>query len=61
VIFANGSDQELTLREHIQAGGETRVIDLPGEARVIQKVELRYRTRGGQGGRAIVKVFGRQK
>ena len=42
VHFGNGSQEELVIRQRIPAGGRTRPIDLPGERRVIQSVELWY-------------------
>lgn len=40
--FGNGTQEELVFRERIPSGGRTRPIDLPGERRVIQSVELWY-------------------
>lgn len=40
--FGNGTQEELVFRERIPSGGRTRPIDLPGERRVIQNVELWY-------------------
>ena len=42
VHFENGGQQELEVRDHIRAGGKTRVIDLPGERRRIASVEFWY-------------------
>jgi len=42
VHFGNGTSENLDIREKIPAGGKTRVIDLPGERRVIQSVEFYY-------------------
>jgi hypothetical protein len=42
VHFNNGSHEELIIRDHIPSGGATRAIDLPGERRVIESVELWY-------------------
>ena len=42
VRFANGSHEELQVRERIPSGGQTRAIDLPGERRVIESVDLWY-------------------
>ena len=42
VHFGNGSQEELLLRDHIPSGRSTRAIDLPGERRVIESVELWY-------------------
>ncbi|HJQ27024.1 MAG TPA: hypothetical protein VKA60_24260 [Blastocatellia bacterium] len=42
VHFENGGQQELEVRDHIRAGGKTRVIDLNGERRRIDSVEFWY-------------------
>ena len=42
VHFGNGTQEELIIRDRIPSGGVTRPIDLPGERRVIESVELWY-------------------
>src|SRR4051812_48633754 len=42
VHFGNGSAETLAIRRRINAGGETRAIDLPGARRVIESVEFWY-------------------
>jgi hypothetical protein len=42
VHFGNGSQEELIFRERIPSGGRTRPLDLPGDRRVIESVELWY-------------------
>lgn len=42
VHFGNGSQQELAIRSEIPSGGRTRPIDLPGDRRRIESVELWY-------------------
>jgi hypothetical protein len=42
VHFGNGSQEELVFRERIPSGGRTRPLDLPGERRVIESVEMWY-------------------
>jgi hypothetical protein len=42
VHFGNGTQEELVIRDKIPSGGSTRAIDLPGERRVIESVELWY-------------------
>ena len=59
VFFANGSVQDIKLRTVIPAGGESRVIDLVGNHRVIKKIEFRYDAQS-LGGKAVVKVFGKK-
>ena len=42
VHFGNGNSVPIQVRSKIPAGGQTRVIDLPGNDRIIQSVELWY-------------------
>ena len=42
VHFGNGSSERIALRRRIPAGGETRVIDLPGNRRMIEGIEFWY-------------------
>jgi hypothetical protein len=42
VHFGNGTQEELVVRDRIPSGGSTRAIDLPGDRRVIESVELWY-------------------
>src|SRR6187549_3645499 len=42
VHFGNGADFEVELRHTIPAGGESRVIDLPGDRRNIRSVDFWY-------------------
>lgn len=58
VIFGNDERFNVPMPDNIPAGGETRVIDLPGEVRHIKKIILMYRTRIGSDERATVRVLG---
>lgn len=61
VIFENGERFDVAIKEDIRKGGESRVIDLPGRERRIDRIEFRYRTTGKlKGGTANVIVFGRR-
>lgn len=57
VHYANGDVQDINLRRTIPAGGETRVIDLNGNNRVIRKVVFWYNTSRVRGKRATVQLF----
>ncbi len=54
VHFHNGESMPVQIRSLIPAGGQTRVIDLPGERRIIQNVEFFYERAGGGRGRVIL-------
>lgn len=43
VFFANGSFQDIAVRRFIPPGGQTRVIDLNGDARFIDRIRVTYR------------------
>lgn len=60
VHYANGQTQELNIRQRVPAGGQTRVLDLPGTRRVITKVVLIYDTRNRARHRATVELWGRR-
>ena len=59
IIFTNGESFSPTLRISSRAEEQTRIIDLPGQARAIRQIIFRYR--GPQRlGAATVKVYGRE-
>lgn len=60
IHFGNGTRQEVELRAVIPAGGESRVIDIAGGDRVINRIELVYDAQSLAGHRAVVRVFGRR-
>mgnify|MGYP001172811217 CR=1 FL=1 len=59
VHYGNGEKQELEVREEIRKGGESRVIDLKGNRRVILSVDFWYDTKGLINDKAIVELWGR--
>ncbi len=58
VHFANGDVIDVEIRRVIPAGGETRVIDLPGNNRIIKKVVFWYESTRKNKKRATVRLFG---
>lgn len=58
VIFGNGQRHMVPIRNYIRAGGESRLIDLPGRDRVINRIILEYRSIPGSRDRARVQVWG---
>ena len=57
VHYGNGQNEELIIRDRIPSGARTRPIDLPGDRRVIQSVELWY-GKGRWEHRPKVSLFG---
>ena len=60
VVFTNGADQEIELKDKIRAGGETRAIDLDGRNRSIRKVVFVFRSDGRGRRSGIVVLHGRR-
>jgi hypothetical protein len=61
VTFGNGETFSPGTRLYFREGSRSRVIDLPGAARIIRRIDFFYRSApfGGQG-RATVHVYGRR-
>jgi hypothetical protein len=59
VHFRNGSTKEVELKNNFSDGDESRVIDLPGNVRVITKVVFWYDTKNFNDSKAIVELWGR--
>lgn len=59
VHFDNGREQVVELRDRFSPGSESRIIDLNGGLRRLQKIEFWYETRGVARGRSQVSVWGR--
>lgn len=61
VKYENGNTQDIKLRSEIPAGGESRVIDLAGNKRIIKEITFKYRSKKGhKGGKSTVQVWGRR-
>ncbi len=59
IHFDNGGVQNIELRNHFAQGSESRVIDLDGGLRHLEKIEFWYETKGFRRGRARVAVWGK--
>jgi hypothetical protein len=58
VVYANGNVDDYPVRAQVPSGSQTRTIDLKGERRAINQIELTYRFRPSFKGRATVCVIG---
>jgi hypothetical protein len=58
VHYGNGTVEDIKIRSHVQAGGQSRIIDLRGRNRVIHKVVFRYETKTFSGRRAEIRLLG---
>ena len=60
IHYGNGTKQEYRVNKMIRAGNFTRLIDLRGNRRVINRVEFFYETKGYEGRKATVELWGRK-
>lgn len=58
VHYGNGTGEPIPIRSVIPAGGQTRVIDLPGGSRFIRSVEFYYARANFNGLKPKVRLFG---
>jgi hypothetical protein len=58
VHFGNGSSDPIAIRSRIPAGGKTRLIDLPGNRRVIESVEFWYERGNWASAKPKVRLWG---
>ncbi len=59
IHFGDGSTQDVELKQVFRAGDESRIIDLPGNRRVIKKVVFWYDTKNYKKRKAVVELWGR--
>ena len=57
IRYLNGETDDISVRSEIPAGGKTRIIDLPGNRRVIESVSMWYSKRNWHT-RPTVRVYG---
>jgi hypothetical protein len=59
IHFGNGTSQEIELRHNFGQGSDSRIVDLVGNNRIINRISFWYDTKGLLRGKATVTVFGR--
>jgi len=59
VHFHNGEEREVELRENFTDGSTSRVIDLPANIRLIDKVVFWYESSSVAGNKPIIELWGR--
>ncbi len=60
VFFDNGDVQDVSIRSLVKQGGESRVIDLIGGLRHLNRIQFWYSTAGRGKGKARIAVWGRK-
>jgi len=60
VTYDVGAVEKINIRQNINKGGESRVIDLRGGKRSIRNIQFWYEDKGFLNGKAKVTVFGRR-
>ena len=58
VIYGNGEPDNLAFRQIIRAGGTSGPLDLRGDVRAIERIDMTYRSNPNRRGQAIVEVWG---
>jgi hypothetical protein len=56
ITFGSGADYKPVVRHNFKEGSRTRVIDLPGDDRIIKKITMKYKNTAG-GGSARVEIW----
>ncbi len=59
IVFGDGSEQNVELKNNFRAGSQSRIIDLEGNNRVIRKVILLYDTKNYKRRKATVELWGK--
>jgi hypothetical protein len=59
VTFENGQTFKPNLRHRFEKGSGSRVIDLPGERRIIKRIDFYYKSLSPRKGKGVVSVLGR--
>ena len=59
IHFRNGNSREIEVRQWIERGGATRIIDLPSQKRFIERIVFWYKTPPLARERATVQVWAR--
>jgi hypothetical protein len=54
VVYGNGAPDDIPVRAEIRAGGQTGALDLRGRDRVIERIEMIYRSRPNFRGQAVI-------
>lgn len=60
IYFESGEKMNVPLKSTFKAGQESRVIDLPGAVRKLDRIEFLYSTIGKAKGKARVAVWGKR-
>jgi hypothetical protein len=60
IYFEKGGQQDVPLRHNFAKGSESRVIDLKGNKRFIERIEFWYDTKNSADRKALIVVWGRK-
>jgi hypothetical protein len=59
IVFGNGQSEIFKINRQFAPGTDSHIIDLPGNKRIIQKIEFNYVTKPNPKGKALLTVWGR--
>ena len=59
IIFGNGEHKDVIFNKRFNAGTSTRLIDLPGNRRIIKQINLNYKSISKKKGKALIIAWGK--
>ena len=59
IVFGNGNNKNIIFNRKFAPNSTTRIIDLPGNKRVIKKIKMNYKSAPTQKGRAVFVIWGK--
>ncbi len=59
IVFGNGESKNVKIQRKFAPGTDSRVIDLPGNKRIIKKIVFNYKTVPNHKGKAVVVAWGK--
>lgn len=59
IVFRNGDHENIVFDKFFEIGSSTRIIDLPGNKRIIKEIRLNYKSVRSGNGRALVTAWGK--
>ena len=59
IHYGNGNSQRFNINKNFPKGSQSKVLDLPGNKRIINRIVFNYKTINNGNGRAVVVAWGR--
>jgi len=59
IVFRNGDNKNLIIKRKFKKGTESKVFDLPGNKRIINKIKFNFKTAKNESKKSILIAFGK--